>query len=122
MKSVTQRIKEIKQPTGGYINPREFKIIELEDQIELNNEENINPGLVGLAVDYMTRFMSNGNIEEAFKISLMGAQKINEIKKVQKLLDNNNAEITRFVRFEKGEGLQKREENFAEEVAKQMNQ
>ena len=40
--------------------------------------------------------------------------------KVQKLLDNNNAEITRFVRFEKGEGLQKREENFAEEVAKQI--
>ena len=41
--------------------------------------------------------------------------------KVQKLLDNNNAEITRFARFEKGEGLQKREENFAEEVAKQIN-
>ncbi len=40
--------------------------------------------------------------------------------KVQKLLDNNNAEISRFVRFEKGEGLQKREENFAEEVAKQI--
>ena len=42
--------------------------------------------------------------------------------KVQKLLDNNSAEISRFARFEKGEGLQKREENFAEEVAKQMNQ
>ena len=42
--------------------------------------------------------------------------------KVQKLLDNNNAEVVRFARFEKGEGLQKREENFAEEVAKQMNQ
>ena len=42
--------------------------------------------------------------------------------KVQKLLDNNSAEIARFARFEKGEGLQKREENFAEEVAKQMNQ
>ena len=28
--------------------------------------------------------------------------------------------IKRFVRFEKGEGLQKREENFAEEVAKQI--
>ena len=40
--------------------------------------------------------------------------------KVQKLLENNNAEITRFARFEKGEGLQKREENFAEEVAKQI--
>ena len=88
MKSVTQRIKEIKQPTGGYINPKDFETIELEDQIELNSEENINPGLVGLAVDYMTRFMSNDNIEEAFKISLIGAQKINEIKKAQKLLDN----------------------------------
>ena len=42
--------------------------------------------------------------------------------KVQKLLDNNSAEVARFARFEKGEGLQKREENFAEEVAKQMNQ
>lgn len=88
MKSVTQRIKEIKQPTGGYINPKEFKIIKLEDQIELNNEENINPGLVGLAVDYMTRFMNNNDKENAFKISLMGALEINELKKAQRLLEN----------------------------------
>lgn len=40
--------------------------------------------------------------------------------KVKDLLNQNNAEIKRFVRFEKGEGLQKREENFAEEVAKQI--
>ena len=30
--------------------------------------------------------------------------------------------IKKFVRFETGEGLEKKEENFAEEVAKQMNQ
>lgn len=35
-------------------------------------------------------------------------------------LKNNNTEVTCFVRFEVGEGLEKREENFAEEVAKQM--
>jgi elongation factor Ts len=29
--------------------------------------------------------------------------------------------IRRFARFEMGEGLEKKEENFAEEVAKQMN-
>ena len=29
-------------------------------------------------------------------------------------------ELKRFVRFETGEGLEKKEENFAEEVAKQM--
>lgn len=39
---------------------------------------------------------------------------------IQELLNQNGAEIRRFVRFEKGEGLQKREENFAEEVAKQI--
>ena len=34
----------------------------------------------------------------------------------------NNAKLSvkRFVRFETGEGLEKKEENFAEEVAKQM--
>ena len=40
--------------------------------------------------------------------------------KVSKLLEENNSEIVRFARIEKGEGLQKREENFAEEVAKQI--
>ena len=40
--------------------------------------------------------------------------------KVSKLLEENSSEIVRFARIEKGEGLQKREENFAEEVAKQI--
>ena len=42
--------------------------------------------------------------------------------KVKEMLAQNKVTVYRFVRFEKGEGLQKREENFAEEVAKQMNQ
>ena len=33
-----------------------------------------------------------------------------------------NLEIVKFVRFETGEGIEKKEENFAEEVAKQMGQ
>lgn len=40
--------------------------------------------------------------------------------KVSKLLETKNAEIVRFARFEKGEGIEKKEENFAEEVAKQI--
>ena len=40
--------------------------------------------------------------------------------KVSELVASKNAKIVRFARFEKGEGLQKKEENFAEEVAKQM--
>lgn len=40
--------------------------------------------------------------------------------KVSKLLETKNAQIVRFARFEKGEGIEKKEENFAEEVAKQI--
>ncbi len=45
----------------------------------------------------------------------------NPDQKINQLLEANGAKVVRFARFEKGEGLQKREENFAEEVAKQMN-
>ena len=41
--------------------------------------------------------------------------------KVGKLVESKGSKIVRFARFEKGEGLEKREENFAEEVAKQIN-
>ena len=42
-------------------------------------------------------------------------------KKVSQLLKEKNAEVVRFARLEKGEGIEKKEENFAEEVAKQLN-
>ena len=40
--------------------------------------------------------------------------------KVGKLVESKGAKIVRFARFEKGEGLEKKQENFAEEVAKQI--
>ena len=40
--------------------------------------------------------------------------------KVSQLLTEKNAEVTEFARFEKGEGIEKKEENFAEEVMKQL--
>ena len=41
-------------------------------------------------------------------------------KKVSQLLKEHNAEVAEFARFEKGEGIEKKEENFAEEVMKQI--
>ena len=41
--------------------------------------------------------------------------------KISDLLKTKNAEVVDFARIEKGEGLEKKEENFAEEVMKQMN-
>ncbi len=40
--------------------------------------------------------------------------------KVGALIESKGAEIVRFARFEKGEGIEKKEENFAEEVMKQL--
>ena len=40
--------------------------------------------------------------------------------KVGKLVESKGAKIIRFARFEKGEGIEKKEENFAEEVMNQL--
>ena len=40
--------------------------------------------------------------------------------KVKELLESKGAKAIRFARFEKGEGIEKKEENFAEEVMKQI--
>lgn len=72
--SVTQRIKRIKQPRGGYIPPRTLEIVSLGEGADaLNPEENVSPGLIGIAVDYMTRLMMGTPVEEAFTVSLKGA-------------------------------------------------
>lgn len=42
--------------------------------------------------------------------------------KIKDLLASKKASVLEFARFEKGEGIEKKEENFAEEVKKQLNQ
>lgn len=87
MASVTNRIKEIKQPRGGYVNPGEFNEVELNDKYKLDNEENISAGIIGMAVDYLSRINMGDTKEEAFKISLIGAEIIQQSDKAQKLLN-----------------------------------
>ena len=69
MTSVTSRIKEIKQPRGGYLNPSSFDEIELNDGVILNNVENIPANIIGLVVDYISRMKMGDNKNDAFKIS-----------------------------------------------------
>ena len=45
----------------------------------------------------------------------------NPDEKVGKMVEAKGSKIVRFARIEKGDGLEKKEENFAEEVAKQIN-
>ncbi len=73
MASVTGRIKQIKQPRGGFVKPSEFKVVIEKDNGELNPKENIHGTIVGMAVDYLTRFSMGTDILESFKISIRGA-------------------------------------------------
>ena len=78
MSSVTQRINQIKQPRGGYLNPNLLEKEQLYCEKSLNPEENVSSGLVGLAVDYLTRFMKTGDKFGSFSISLRGAKIIGQ--------------------------------------------
>lgn len=71
--SVTQRIKEIKQPTGGYLPIKQFSVKELDDGQVLAEDENISANLVGMCVDYLTRYIMGKSARQAFRISLAGA-------------------------------------------------
>lgn len=85
MTSVTQRIKQIKQPYGGYLNPNDFEKKKIIDD-KILMEENIHSSLVGLAVDYLTRFMLGAALTRAFNISLIGARIIDDEKRAYRLL------------------------------------
>lgn len=74
MASVTSRSNKVKQPYGGYLPASTFRTIGFTDNFILNPEENISPQNLGLAVDYLTRFLCNQNGYEAFDISVKGAR------------------------------------------------
>lgn len=85
---VTQRIAKIKQPYGGYINPKEFECIKLDGGTidDLYPEENVHPVLIGITVDYLTRFMTGTPAQKAFEISQAGANLIHKQRLFKKLL------------------------------------
>lgn len=86
MVSVTQRIKEIKQPYGGYLRPSTMDKVQLVNKDELYPVENIHPTKIGLVVDYLSRFMSNGNsVEDAFYISINGLNELKRLASVRKI-------------------------------------
>ncbi len=88
MCSVTQRINKIKQPRGGYINPKEFQQTVLDGGgiDDLFQVENVTPALVGITVDYLTRFMTGSSAREAFKISQLGAKNVQELELFEDLI------------------------------------
>ena len=67
--------------------------------------------------------MVEGRIAKSYKEGCLLEQPVvkNPDQSIEQMLkDHGDVELTAFVRFEMGEGLQKRQDNFAEEVMGQM--
>jgi len=66
--------------------------------------------------------MVHGKMSKFLKeISLLGQSFVKDPDiSVGNLLKNSNASVLRFIRYEVGEGIEKKEENFADEVMKQI--
>ena len=66
----------------------------------------------------------NGRLNKYFEeVCLVDQGFIKENKmKVSKYVESKNSNIICFARYEVGEGIEKKEENFADEVMKQINQ
>jgi hypothetical protein len=88
-RSVTGRIDDISQPRGGYLNIKSFKHEQLGSGIEaLDSNAQGNLGLIGSAVDYLTRVVMGTDVKEAFKVSLAGAEIVDEYQDALALLEN----------------------------------
>ena len=84
--SVTRAVKATKQPRGGYLNPKKMAVVQLDDGKILADAENIYAGTVGTAVDYLSRYVTSGDAEAAFHISLLGAQGVGQEAQARRLL------------------------------------
>ena len=90
----------------------------LNKEMEILKAQAINEGKPAAIAEKVV----NGRIEKFYsEICLVDQPFVkNPDIKISQLLKENNAVINNFARLEKGEGLEKREENFAEEVMKQI--
>lgn len=108
-----------------YVSREEVPEEELNHEKEVLKQQALNEG----KPEHIVEKMITGRLEKFYEeICLLDQPFIKDSdKKVSELLTDlvakigENIKIRRFARFELGEGLEKREENFAEEVAKQMN-
>lgn len=88
MFTVTQRAGKYSQPRGGFLKPSSFEKITLRDDVVLSENENIDSSLIGLAVDYMVRYLYGNEKSNVFNISLAGAKLIGKTKVAKELINN----------------------------------
>ena len=91
----------------------------LDKERTILKEQAENEGLDPNKIDMIVNGRINKYYEEVCLVD-QGFIKENKMK-VNKYVESKNSKIISFVRYEVGEGMEKREENFADEVMKQIN-
>ncbi len=102
-----------------YLNRDEVPSDRVEKEREVLTEQAENEGLDKNKLPMIV----NGRLNKFFEeVCLVDQSFIKENKmKVSKYVESKNSNIVKFIRYEVGEGIEKKEENFADEVMKQMN-
>lgn len=115
-KEVAMHVAAMK-PT--YLSRNEVPEEVLEKEKTILKEQAVNEGLAENKIDMVVSGRINKYYEE---VCLLDQNFIKENKmKVSNYVKNNNMDIVEFVRYEVGEGMEKKNENFADEVMKQIN-
>ena len=115
-KEVAMHVAAMK-PT--YLSRNEVPEEVLEKEKTILKEQAVNEGLAENKIDMVVTGRINKYYEE---VCLLDQNFIKENKmKVSNYVKNNNMDIVEFVRYEVGEGMEKKNENFADEVMKQIN-
>ena len=102
-----------------YLNREQVPADVLEKERAILREQAENEGLDPNKLDMIVNGRVNKYYEEVCLVD-QGFIKENKMK-VNKFVESKNSNILSFVRYEVGEGIEKREENFADEVMKQIN-
>ena len=102
-----------------YLNRDEVPETEVEKERQILTEQAENEGLDEKKLPMIVNGRLNKYYEEVC-LTDQGFIKENKMK-VSKYVESKHSNIIKFVRYEVGEGIEKREENFADEVMKQIN-
>ena len=102
-----------------YVKSSEVPTEVLDKEKEIMKEQLLNEGkpaerIEGILVGKVKKYYEEVCLENQIYVKAENKETVAEFVK------NNGGVITGMIRFEVGEGMEKREENFAEEVAKQM--
>lgn len=102
-----------------YLNIESVPTEDAEHEREIQKQIAINEGKPADIAEKMVE----GRIKKFYKEVCLTEQPFvkNDDMSVAEYVKSNGGKVVSMVRYEVGEGMQKREENFADEVAKQMN-